>query len=535
MKWTWLIVLTLLFLLPAGCQSGTVGHFSSDLGQATFAPPPGQPIVLQVADLAAQPESYAGAFVRVSGRYRRAPVLVCEANARRSPANWMLSNGELTIGAAGFERLIRALWPADLTVTVEGRWQWWRGPVGCGKGAPVRDVWYLAVTKIVSPSPLARVTLTPSGLVGGATVEAPVATSTPAAPGGDEGAGGPTPTATTGTGQATPSPTTAVAAATATPTEGTTGGEAPTATPAPTTAEITATETVTSVTPSPTTTLRPGETRPPTLTPSPTNTLRPGETPQPTDTPSSTPSPTNTSQPGEPTATPTATPTLAPLSLVDQGELSYQDLQGRNMPGDTGHSWQLDIQAGDVITISVAAPLNRDLSLEIQDSEGETVTASNERPAGQIETIAGLDFGEPGTYRIIVRETQQRATEYHIIALNQFNASLVFSGILDFGQPQDDNLKEFTDNFWFFRGEGNTSVDITVSPAESDRDILFKVYGPGGELLTGSYGPDGWIDNGLNGETEELLNFMLPGTGLYAVHVGESSFETAGFSITVAQ
>lgn len=205
------------------------------------------------------------------------------------------------------------------------------------------------------------------------------------------------------------------------------------------------------------------------------------------------------------------------------------------MPSDTAHSWQLEIQAGDVITVSVAAPLNRDLSLEIQDPDGETVAASNEHPAGQVETITQLLLDEAGTYRIIVRETQQRASEYHILALDQVSAALLFSGVLDFGVAENDQLNQFTDNFWFFRGESNMSVDITVSPAENDRDILFKVYGPSGELLTDSYGPEGWIDNGLNGETEELLDFALPGPGLYAVHVGESSFEPAGFSITVAQ
>ncbi|MDX1687618.1 MAG: hypothetical protein R3248_06515 [Candidatus Promineifilaceae bacterium] len=539
MKWTWLIAITFLILLPAACQPGTVGHFSSNRDRATFPPPPGQPIVLEVADLAAQPESYAGAYVRVSGRYQRPPVIVCEANARRSPARWMLREGELTIAAAGFENLIQPLWPSGLTVTVEGRWQWWRGPVGCGKGAPVQEVWYLAVTRIVSPSPITRVTLTPSSVAGGTTIEAPDATNTPA--GGAE-EGGTTPTATADSGQPTPSPTTAEATASATPTESAVGGTTPTTTPAlTTTVDITATDTATPGTPSPTNTLRPGETPQPTgtgtstLTPSPTNTLRPGETPQPTNTPSVTPSPTNTSQPGQPTATATATPTSAPLSIVDQGTLAFQDLQGRSMPNDTAHSWQIDVQAGDVLTVSVAAPIDRDLALEIQDSEGETVAASNEGPAGEIETIARLNLQEAGTYRVIVREGRQRASAYHIMVINQFNASLLFSGILAFGQTENDQLQEFTDNFWFFQGEGNTSVDITVAPTESNRDILFKVYGPGGELLTGSYGPEGWIDNGLNGEAEELLDFPLPSAGLYAVHVGESSFEPAGFTIRVTQ
>lgn len=534
MKWTWLIALTFLFLFPTGCRPERVGHFSSSLGQATFAPPPSQPIVLDVADLAAQPEAYAGAYVRVSGRYGRAPVVVCEANARRSPATWMLSGEEQSIGAAGFEHLLRPLWPSGLTVTVEGRWRWWRGPVGCGKGARVQEVWYLAVTKIVSPSPIARVTLTPSGVADGGRVEAPDATSTPSGS-GEEGV---TPTTAAGTRQPTPSPATP----SATPTDDGDREAEPTARPTlTTTAAITATETVTSATPSPTNTPdpnetpQPGETGTPTLTPTPTRTLRPGETPQPTNTPSSTPTPSNTPQPGEASATPTQTSTSAPLSIVDQGALTFQDLQGRTMPENTAHSWQLEIEAGDVITVSVAAPLDRDLALEIQDSEGETVVATNEGPAGQIEAIARQTFNEAGTYRVIVREAQQRASAYHIMALNQFNASLVFSGILNFGETESDQLEGFTDNFWFFRGEANTSVDITVSPTQNNRDVLFKVYGPDGALLTGSYGPEGWIDNGLNGEPEELLDFALPGAGLYAVHVGESSFERAGFTITVTE
>lgn len=529
MKWTWLIVLTSLFLALTGCRSETVGHFSSSLGQATFAPPPGQPIVLDVAELAVQPEAFAGAYVRVSGRYRRAPLLVCEGNVRHSPATWMLADGEQSIGAAGFEQLLQPLWPRGLTVTVEGRWQWWRGPVGCGKQAPIQEVWYLAVTKIVSPSPIARVTLTPLGIAGDVTVETPDGTSTPTES-TDEGT---TPTATGASGQPAPSPTTSAATPTPAPTEDGNGEEEATATATLTTTAITATETVTSVTPSPTNTLELGETPQPgdTGTPTPTNTLRPGETPQPT----TTPSPTQTSQPGEPTATPTQTPTAAPLSIVDQGSLAFQDLQGRTLPDDTGHSWQLDIEAGDVITISVAAPTNRDLSLEIQDSEGETVAASNVSAAGQVERIAAQTFNEGGTFRIIVREVQQRSSAYHIMALNQFNASLLFSGILDIGETENDTLDEFTDNFWFFSGESNMSVDITVSPTQNNRDVLFKVYGPDGALLTGSYGPEGWIDNGLNGESEELLNFTLPGTGLYAIHVGESSFEAADFTITVTE
>jgi hypothetical protein len=164
MNWRRLIVLAGALLVLARCsQSTDTGRMFSNRMPATPVAPAGPPLVVSVPELAADPEVYAGPLLRITAQYRRAPVVVCEGLTRSSPATWMLAQDEQLLAARGFEDLVIPLLPPRMMVTVEGVLRHWRGPLGCGKDAPVRDVWYLAVTDVVSPNPVARVTLTPEG------------------------------------------------------------------------------------------------------------------------------------------------------------------------------------------------------------------------------------------------------------------------------------------------------------------------------------------------------------------------------------
>ncbi|MCZ7669586.1 MAG: hypothetical protein M5U34_21625 [Chloroflexi bacterium] len=53
----------------------------------------------------------------------------------------------------GHEELVKRL-PDGLTLTVEGVWRQYDGPLGCGKGPAAGVTWYLQVERIVSPNPL---------------------------------------------------------------------------------------------------------------------------------------------------------------------------------------------------------------------------------------------------------------------------------------------------------------------------------------------------------------------------------------------
>src|SRR5690606_11824334 len=126
------------------------------------------------------PAAYEGQYVRVTGAYRRPPLLVCEGLPRHSPDGWALTEGEVAIGAGGYNDLLRSLLSEGTTMTVDGRWLQWAGPVGCGKTAGVEEIWYLAVQNGVEPHPLVRAT--PQGAVTAiAGAPTPVAGATTAA------------------------------------------------------------------------------------------------------------------------------------------------------------------------------------------------------------------------------------------------------------------------------------------------------------------------------------------------------------------
>ena len=158
-----LLVLLTLIIACNGEQRATPTPFAEETpAEETRDPETSLPI--SITDLAAAPEEYNNDFIEVSGRYRRLPLLVCNSDPYPAPATWQLQakDGSL-IDVGGFDSQVRSLLPNDLTMTVTGVWQLFEGPVGCGKNAASSQIWYLKVSDILSPSPIAQVTLTPTG------------------------------------------------------------------------------------------------------------------------------------------------------------------------------------------------------------------------------------------------------------------------------------------------------------------------------------------------------------------------------------
>ena len=136
-------LLLLALLLCAGCaRSGSGSGIRSGVSMDSFPPPPGPPATVTIGELVEEPAAYEGQYVRVTGAYRRPPLLVCEGLPRHSPDGWALAEGEATIGAGGFNELLRSLLAEGTTITVDGRWLQWTGPVGCGRRRR-EEIWYL--------------------------------------------------------------------------------------------------------------------------------------------------------------------------------------------------------------------------------------------------------------------------------------------------------------------------------------------------------------------------------------------------------
>lgn len=223
-----------------------------------------QPVLVTFTQLNEDPFSFLNKRIRVTGDFQLVSPPKCRLY--NGPAiRWSLIASNLQLDAQGFEPIARLI-PANITITAEGTWRLYQGPLGCGKEPETGNAWYLEVTQIIQPNPLP---LTDGTLVN-STISTPQVTrtqSTEQQPSDEIPTDTPTFAATptfTATATATSTPM-----LTATPTNTPTIGPSPTVTPTPGAG-----------------TVRPTATRTPTPTSTPTatatSTLGPTTTAQPT-------------------------------------------------------------------------------------------------------------------------------------------------------------------------------------------------------------------------------------------------------------
>jgi len=152
------IILLLAFILP-GRQANR--------GLKPFRPSPtpgprdltGEPTVLTFTELNDAPQTYRGQRIQVTGEYQALTPPDCHPYS--GPIfRWSLVAENLQLNSRGFEDLLKYV-PDGTTLTVEGIWRLYDGPLGCGKQAADDIAWYLAVERIVSPNPLPNFVRTP--------------------------------------------------------------------------------------------------------------------------------------------------------------------------------------------------------------------------------------------------------------------------------------------------------------------------------------------------------------------------------------
>lgn len=492
-------LLLLSLLLVVGCARA--GEGSGLLVRAsvpTFPAPPGPAAIVSVTELAEEPAAFAGQYVQVTGQYQPPAVIVCDGELRRSPAMWTIEEGETAIEAGGFEELLNVLLPRQATLTVAGRWLYWQGPAGCGKSAPVREVWYLAVQEIVDPHPLVRATLVPTdGVIPTSVVDARLPTSTPSP------SPSPTSTATSPPGGTT----TATPALLPSPTTGT-GTPSPTAT-----AAVTATATLTA-------TITRGGTAEPTAT------LEPSAA-------------TATAEAGP---TPQATATETSGTTLDRGTLSFEPVLGNpanfspialeldELGEDEIHRWTFDARAGEVITASVAAQPDRDLVLQLRDFAGNVIITQNESGTSDVETIGAYAIPSEGTYQLTVHEVNGAGAYYALLYLNSeysqyYNYEI--AGVLPRNGSRTASMPENTDYLWLFVATGGSTVTITVAPSDATDPIL-NLLNPDRNLLFE------YVNDRGPGQSEIILNARLEDSGLYILHVGEDQYAASNYRVTVS-
>lgn len=454
------------------------------------------PVSLTITELMAAPGLYQDAVVQLTGKLHKQPVIVCDSELHASPAGWGLAEEGVLALAGGYEAQVRSLLPGELTMSIEGRWRRWSGLVGCGKQAQQQEVWYVEVSRILSPSPLTQVTLTPGGEIaiaavtaaptageilitpegplesppaGEATPELPEATEPPQEYPGQSlatppGGGLPTPTQplgqTSGPGGTTPLATPAT----------------PTTTTAGATVAGTATGTVTPGTPG-------------TLTPTVTGT--------------------------PPTAT--ATPTGGATQVVDKGNLIDElpgDFLVTSLAAGTTDSWELDVFEDESIYLQVIAPPPADIILSILLDGQTIVNRQNNSPAGSAEFINSPTIPGEGTYEAQVSVNGGAATDYAIAYYTDPEFPIIFPGTLVSGQPRSAvQMVEFSWHYWFFTGSAGDNIRVRIVPSAS-ADLALYLFDPN-DLEEGEID---YMDDNEVGE-EEILESTLPADGFFAIAV----------------
>jgi hypothetical protein len=494
----WFIFLFIGLLI--GCQPQVIDVTGTPT--PTIPPLAGEPIPVELSALAANPTIYENTYVQLTGQYTKQPRLVCESNPHPSPVTWGLSSTTLLALAGGFDEQVRPLLPQGLTMTVAGRWQHWQGDVGCGEIVQPLDLWYLQVTEIISPSPLAQVTLTPGGIPIAQVGETPAADATPIAEGtiqpGDEGTAV-IPTQQPPISAPTESGIETTAAANTTP------GIIPTAPPAD-----------------------------PRLTPTPTdrftaNTATPGgaaSATAPSDK-NGTPTPTTTPPAG---ATPTIGPTPTASSLttgtpaptpINMGQIDPETLIMDFLNSSESHLWSFDNDIpNNNLTIQVAPSAQADFAIAVYNANGVPITNQNNTGTGMIETITGLNLPSEGIYDIVLIDNNDADGDYAIIIADDLSFNISFHQI-DYGVPQTTSFTEDEEQIWFFDGSENDTVTITAVPITGTPDIEFELIGPFANPLEYIYDPP------------ELIDYILADTGLYGIWLSGSDSGTMNIRLSV--
>ena len=464
-------------------------------------------VPVAISQLIESPETFEGATLLVNGRYNPLPQRVCSTTHYKSPATWNLSANEGQVLMTGFATQLNSLLPDNTDLTVNGVWRQWNGPVGCGKSSVVEQVWYLDVYEIVSPNPLANVTLTPT--VPGSSDE--IADAGQANPEDDV--------------EAEPQPNSDPATAPPPLLPQTTPQSNATPTPF-TSSNPNATAVVTAVTP----TNNDDEdddddddddddeddddnSSGPLSTPTPIATgLSSGSN---TPTPTATNASSNPSNP--PTSTPIsslASPTPGPNN-VNNGTLPASQILSGDIDNSEVHVWNINVQANETITVSVASQPSVDIILTLIDPLGNIiVNAQNNAPAGQVETIANRQLATAGEYDLQIETISQTSSNYLITVSSdvQGGVSTVDSGELSPFQLGFELLNALEPHVWEIDVQANDVITVSVG-AKPTIDVQLTLIDPTGNVVVNKQ------NNASIGEVETIGNQTLTMTGLYRLQI----------------
>lgn len=177
--------------------------------------------------------------------------------------------------------------------------------------------------------------------------------------------------------------------------------------------------------------------------------------------------------------------------------------------------WQVNLQAGDIITVAVSpGDATLDPSVEVALADGTQLAADDNSGGGRAALISGVEISQSGPYLLRVRDARGTASGVYTLVWRYINLAPTATPIPNVLPilSVDDVVGDQAYKFYIFQGRANQRVRVSVLAKPGGRlDPVAALLGPDGQVL--AQGDDSADD--LNPRFE----VVLPVDGTYTVRV----------------
>ncbi|NDJ77209.1 MAG: hypothetical protein GYB65_13225 [Chloroflexi bacterium] len=203
------------------------------------------------------------------------------------------------------------------------------------------------------------------------------------------------------------------------------------------------------------------------------------------------------------------------------------DYTGGLTVNDTTDTWTFEGQSGEVVAIRAAQSQGNELlTLRLLDPENRLLVESAPSSAYRGAEIAAAGLPASGMYTVIAsgEPAADSPIEYRLAVVqiqSPLAASVQAAQGIAFGDTRQATLSSSESlQGWVFYGQAGERIQATVTPGTTLFAPALYLVGPGGQVLAADV-------RLVEGAEAQLVGFVLPDNGFYALVVGSSPVETA--------
>ncbi|MCL4877401.1 MAG: pre-peptidase C-terminal domain-containing protein [Anaerolineae bacterium] len=209
--------------------------------------------------------------------------------------------------------------------------------------------------------------------------------------------------------------------------------------------------------------------------------------------------------------------------VAEVGSITYGETVEGTLVGGTTTSYTFEGSANEVITVEVGTPF--DAYLELQNANGELLTADDDSGGDLQPAIINFTLPETGTYRLVLSGFS--AFDEGPFSMTLSLGETVISGggtTISYGETIETTLENGGKPEFNFTG---TQGDVVTISINAPFDGLMELYDESGTLVAS--------DDDSGGDLNpKIENFTLPSSGVYTITISAFGGNASGsFTITL--